>query len=348
MRDDLFISLKNLERAELSDVEIVIILALNGLIVGDLKENYINYSTLSFSIYGRIVSQSEKETIKRYFKKLLNKDIIKKSLLIDSNTYVCNVEEIFVNMEQTTEISKEFYICITKSELHKIMNISDNVDHFKMVRLFLWYINSLHKGNKVADEYKAKIGFMPQSYLASAANMNIKTLYKYNNILVKQKLLYIINHKVKYDTDNMSNGIHIPLGTNNTYSRYIDRELCDEYASIFKEGCYDNKKNELRKFKQSNSQKLKQYNLGKDYPLSELIEMHSYINLYNNEIEKGIKNGNKLDDTLIKKDIEKLKKQDKTLNNQSTLNNEYCKDLLDEKLLSNNNFLDDIFEDLLD
>lgn len=307
MRDDLYISLKNLQNKELTDIELTILIALNGLIVGDFKKNCINYSVLCYSIYGRKFSQSEKETIKVHFKNLIKKSIIQQNLAVDSATMICDVKDVFVNLQENDENKREYYVHMTRDELHKIMNIPDKINHFRMIRLFLWYINSLHKGSLLEEKFRGKIGFMPQSYFLSVLNIDKKTIYKYNKILERERLLWIVHYKLK---NNQNINSTEPLRPTNTYSRYKDKNYCNEYVLNYQNEFYQKEDYNLALFKQKYSQKLRYYNAGKNYPLSELTHIHNYIKLHNKEIEDKIKTGTKIDDTSIKKELEKMKYQD--------------------------------------
>lgn len=322
MREELYISLEKLSNKDISDTEIVILLSLNGLMVGDFTRNCINYTVLGYAIFGRKINQSEKDILKKYFQKLIDKEIIELVEPIDKSTNLCNVEQVFVNVQQDNS-NKEYYVCITKTELHKMMNVSDKIDNYKLVRLFLWYINSLHKGNQVDEKYKSKIGYMPQSYLSSMAGINLKTLYKYDAILQEYQLLYIVNHKIQY-----SNAIDIPKITN-TYSRYEDKYLCDEYAANVKSRCYSKKDLDTKVFKQTYSQKLLQYQSGKSYPLEELDKINQYVELYNSEIDKNLRKGNKIDNTLLKEDIKKMSFQSNNESYNCNLVNELLEDMFE-------------------
>lgn len=321
MRDDLYVSLKNLGRKELNDKEIVILLSLNGLIVGDLTQNCINYTVLGYAIFGRKVNQSEKETIKKHFNKLIEKNFIQKNKLFDNSTYLCNVEQIFVNVQQNN-LDSEYYVHITKNELHKMMNASDAIDNYKLVRLYLWYINSLHKGDQVKEKYRGKIGFMPQSYLSKMAGINIKTLYKYNEILQEIKLLYIVHHKIEFNDETGVSGI------TNTYSRYKDKALCYDYATNVKTKSYEEENLDVKLFKQTYSQKFHQFSLGKSYPLAELYKINQYVEIYNSEIDKNLRKGSKLDNSRLIKEIKKM--SGKTSNNTRKIN-PFLSQFLEEK-----------------
>lgn len=301
MRDDIFLSEDNLLSKDLTDGEIVILLALNGIIVGNLKENYINYSTLCSAVFDRKVKESERKSIKNSFCKLVQKNIITIIKELDKNTFICNVENVFVNVQQENNDS-EFYVHITKSELQKIMNISENVDNYKLLRVFLCYINSLHKGNLVFENYRNKIGFMPQEYICNISQVHIKSLYKYDKILETNQLIYIVRHKIRM-VENQEVNYYIK-GATNTYSRYQDKELCEEYASIYKSNCYTTKSLTMKKFKMVNSQKYKYFLKGREYTLLELYEILEYASIHNYEVESGINKGELIDTTIISEAIE--------------------------------------------
>lgn len=310
MRNELYLSTKYLEDSKYLDGELCVLLALNGIIVGNLQENCINRTVLSYSIYNRSVSQSEKTTINNHLTSLNKKGIISKIFAVDHSTHVYNVENVFVNTSKTT--SGEYYVCISTEAFKKIMALKD-VDNFKILRLYLCYINSLHKGNLVKEKYKGKVGFMPISHFENITRINRKTLLKYNEVLVKEKLIYIVHHSFQHAAVIKKHSEVQISGVTNTYSRYEDKLLCEEYASE-KGGYYVQKAYDDRVFKQTYSQKYKQLFNGKEYSLTDLLNIKKYVESFNKDVKEKKRNARFLDINYVEKMIDKRK---------SELDNEY-------------------------
>lgn len=296
MRNDVFIKEDILLDENYTDGEIAVLVALNSIIVGDLTANYINYITLCSALYDRKPSESEKRNIKQYLNKLIDKKEITLVKEIDKNTITCNVTKVFVEINNSSNENKTYYTCISKDEIHTIMNIH-GVNNFSLLRVHLCYLKTFHRGHLLEEQYRGKIGFIPMDYIKDKTNKHKLSMFKYNSMLEEYKLLYIVRHKPQ-------NIEGITKGTTNTYSRYSDKELCDEYVSLYKTNYHTDKSLNLTKFKQSNHKKFKNLIQGHEYSLYELYEIKEYILLHNQDINKGLVEGKLIDISIIEENIE--------------------------------------------
>ena len=123
---------------------------------------------------------------------------------------------------------------------------------------------------------------MTQSYLRDVAGISIPTMNKYNNILVKNKVLFIAKsaeNEEYYD----ENGNHRIIKFRNVYSRYEDKELAIKYANTYSAVNFNskinNQVNESRKYVQMYNAMLK----GKIYDHDTVVDIYQAIKTWNED-----------------------------------------------------------------
>lgn len=299
MRNECYIYDHILNDKKLNNVEIIILLALNSLMLGSYKDNCISLSALCYAIYGRTVKPNIKDKIRINLESVIRKGYIELVSCYDKSSYILNLSNIYVDTKKCKKENSSFYVCISKDELHKIMNVPQQIEKFKLAVLFIHYINSLYKGDKIESIYRAKIGFMPLEIFTKKASISYQTLLNYNQILESEKLLFIIRHKYRGGNSYIDGFIS---NETNTYSRYKDRRLCQDFVDSKKKNSYNSSSYSEKNEKQSMSKKIYHFENGtnKEYTFEELISMKKYIDDFNQQIYLGEKIGTPIDDSKVK------------------------------------------------
>ena len=293
MRDVLYVKNKFIENGELSDTAFCILVSLIGVTHKNCDKYCMNYNAMGYNLFGRLPSLREKDRIVSAIEELVDKKYIKIDKKLTKTDLVYDLSCLHGD-----EKSK-YYVAVRTDELQKIMNIDTLKDRYKIFRVFVSIINTFNKSSNIDAKYKGKIGFMNQSYLSQTSNINVETLREYSRILEENNLIYIVRHSGDFKKNKDHNGIARVKGITNTYSRYEDRKICDEYAGKVK----GNKKTMENKIAADSSRSLKQkYNYmlkGKEYPIEVVTEIYEHIKEVN--IKKSEKDEELLDMSIFEK-----------------------------------------------
>lgn len=269
MRDVIYISKNTLNNEQLSHEAFCLLVALNGLVYKNGSNYCMSYNSIEYYLFGRRGTSREREKVINGIKNLISLGYI--SIVERFSSY----EAVYDVTKVITDINKEYYVSITKDELHKIMNIKTQKDKYRIFRFFVFLIGTFNSKNK------SKVGFLTQEYMSKEFGINIDTFREYNKILEENKLIYVIRHTGDFKKSTDLNGITNIRGVSNTYSRYVDRKLCEEYAQSVK----SNKNYTSRKAASNLSRSIKQkYNAmlkGKEYPADVVVEIYKYIKALN-------------------------------------------------------------------
>lgn len=138
-----------------------------------------------------------------------------------SNEYLLE----FSNMYLDTE--KEQFVTIFPEEIHKILACNEIMrKKISMLKYFVALISTFN-WSKAMRNLQGKIGSMSMEYIALQAGNSQRTCIRYNEILSKMKLIYIYK-----SNDKVREGDRLKQ-IKNCYSRYIDKDACEEYASNY-------------------------------------------------------------------------------------------------------------------
>lgn len=133
-----------------------------------------------------------------------------------SNEYLLDLE----NMRLDTE--KERFVIIYTKEVHKILTCKEVMKKkIAMLRYFVALVSTFN--------WSSRIGSMSMEYIALQAGNSQRTCIRYNEILSEMKMIYVYksNDKVR-EGDKLKQ-------IKNCYSRYEDKDACEEYASNYEE-----------------------------------------------------------------------------------------------------------------
>lgn len=270
MRDIIYIKNEFVSNDTLGNEAICILAVLNSITHKGCNNYYMSYNEIGYYLFGRLPSLRERERVINGIKELIDKKYISVSKAATKTEFIFDLTKLHDSNK------KEYYMSIKAKELQKIMNIRNPKDKYKIFRYFVCLTGTFNKSSKIEDKYRGKIGFMNQRYLCQLSNVNVDTLREYNKILEENKLIYIVRHTGDYKKYVNADGESRVSYISNTYSRYEDRKLCDEYAT--KAGGIN-----INKFKAKvdHSRSLKQkYNAmlkGKIYSDDVVAEIYEYI-----------------------------------------------------------------------
>lgn len=281
----LFIVKRITENMQISDEAFVVWCALRSIMEKDETEYFVNHNVLAWRIFNRTGNRTELETIKAGFNELVNLGYVKILFNCNKSDHVVDLSALYYNRD-------EFFATITLEEMHKIMNIEGRHDKYKLLRYFTCQIGSFNQSDSMMD-YKGKIGSLSLEYFESLMPINKSTVISFNRILEENHILFIIRHKDFYQTkysDGSSNLREIP----NTYSRWCDRKLAEQFAENLHGYEYmEYKKNvqtDEANHRRSLGQKLHYYmDYNVEYSDEELQELREYAAAKNSYMEREYK-----------------------------------------------------------
>lgn len=205
----------------ISDEAFVVWCGLRSIMQKDMMEYYVTYGMLCHYIFNRGTTKYELKAVKNGFSELVEKDFIKIISSEFKNEFWVDLSKLYYN-------GNEFFADLTQEEMNKIMNIEGHYDKYKMLRYFVCQIGSFNRSESMGI-YKGKIGGMGLDYFEQYISISKPTVISFNQTLEDNELLFVIRHKdfYQYKSPDRENRIReIP----NTYSRWKDRKLAQEFA----------------------------------------------------------------------------------------------------------------------
>ena len=138
-----------------------------------------------------------------------------------SNEYLIDFSGMYLDTE------KEQFITIFPNEIHIILGCAEIMKKkISMLKYFVAVVSTFN-WSKNMRKLQGRIGTMSMEFIALQADISPRTCIRYNEILSKIKIIYIYksNDKVR-DGDKLRQ-------IKNCYSRYADKEICEDYASNY-------------------------------------------------------------------------------------------------------------------
>lgn len=130
------------------------------------------------------------------------------------------------NMRLDTE--KENFMFVYPEEVHKILACNEIMKKkISMLRYFVALISTFNWCKSMRN-LQGKISTMSIEYIATQAGMmSQRTCIRYNEILSEMKIIYVYKSNDKERVGDKLKQIK------NCYSRYADKDACEEYASNY-------------------------------------------------------------------------------------------------------------------
>lgn len=197
-----------------------------------------------------------------------------------SYEFVLDIEKLWLDTE------KDKFTVVYPNDIYKIMTCNEKMD--KRIRMLKYYVALV---STFDWSLNSKIGHMSQEYIAEQADCSVKSCQRYNDILVDMQIIYVYksNDKVRiYDKLKQ---------IKNCYSRYEDKNLCENYASDFEdENGVEHKIVRTKKNKEQadNNRRLAQiYNRiceghADDYDQSTIRQVYNYVTNKNKILQEQI------------------------------------------------------------
>ena len=227
-----------------------------------------------YELYERVITKTEESLICKGLKELIDKEIVSIICKLTDTEYILDVTNI--------NYTSKFFVNLTTSDVRKVMNIDTKVNKFTLLRYYITLLSTF-KIDKSATS--GKIGHMSQSYIKDLAGISIPTMNKYNEILEKNKIIFVSkssDHEEYYD----NSGNHRLIKFRNVYSRYEDRDLADSYVCNYStlnfSANVESKTNKSRKYVQMYNAMLK----GKEYDKDTAAEIYKGIIAWNEDKKK--------------------------------------------------------------
>lgn len=255
----IYIKKKYLEDESISDSAFTIMAALQPY-SNNKNDILLTAEYLAYLVFKREATRKESYIIKAGFEELIESEIIKVNHKFNKSQYVCDITNLYFGQ------NKEYFVTIDYDELHKIMNIETKSDKFKIFRYFVSIVGCFNLSTNIDEKYRGKVC----GYAIDVINELIpkRTAIRYNEILEENKIIYI----------HRSDDILLYLDTNeikriiNTYGRYEDRALVEEFALKYQNDYGWNHIKQKRKSENEEAnrnralgQMYKNYNNGKQY-----------------------------------------------------------------------------------
>lgn len=195
------------------------------------------------------------------------------------------------------DLDNENYVMISPDEVHKILACNEVMKKkISMLKYFIALISTFDWSKSLKcmaglPNLQGKIGHMSQDFIATQADISERTCQRYNDTLSELKMIYVYRSNDKVRVGDKLKQIK------NCYSRYEDKDVCEEYASNYENfyGCqhkivYTQKK----KSQADNNRRLAAiYNricegYGDDYDEDTVKEVYKYIVNKNKALQKEI------------------------------------------------------------
>lgn len=299
---------------QFDDYEIATYVALRSIYSSTRDTQFVSYNMITYELYNGKCTNTVSTYVKTAFQSLVDKGLVTIVEQLSTTEFVLDLSKLYFDS------SKDYYTVIRLDEVHSIMNIANKMDKFKLLRYFITCLRTICRTQGIYVDQSAKqnfVGFMTQEYLCDQIGVNYKSNFKliqqYNDVLEKNKLLYIHRH-TEMKRDKVTGQIK---NFSNHYGRYEDKDDIDVFAVNYEKTC--GVQEEIVQSDKSNQRRrlASQYNnlcydfdrYSVEYDEKTLIEIYKYIHFKNVEIEKELETateGSTYYDALL----EKLKDED--------------------------------------
>lgn len=224
----IYLSNDIINSSELTDSEFAVYVALRSIYISKRTTQFVSYNMLAYELFGH---SDYTTTAHRHISNGLN-NLIKKGLVsvvnnLSKTEFELDMNKLYFDFDD----DGEYYTVIKRDEVHKIMNIENKMDKFKLLRYFITCLRTLCRtqGTKIK---KGIVGFMPIEYLCDLMGVsfdtNFKLLLQYNKVLEDNKIMYIYHHQNMRRT--IKGQVHsLP----NHYGRYEDMDEIIKYATSY-------------------------------------------------------------------------------------------------------------------
>ena len=307
---NIYLSNTIISNLQFNDYEIATYVALKSIYVSNRNTQFISYNMISYELFNNKCSNTASTYIKNAFNSLVDKGLFTIIEKLSTTEFVVDLSKLYFEYSNG---NNEYYTIIRLDEVHSIMNISNKMDKFKLLRYFITCLRTICRTQGMYVNQSEKhnfVGFMTQEYLCEQTGIsyrsNFKLIQQYNDVLAENHILYIYRHnEMKRDKINGQF-----KSFSNHYGRYEDKNDIEVFAVNYEKTCgiqeeiiQSDKSNQRRRLSSQYNNLCYDFDRYINaYSDEELIEIYKYIHFKNNEIEKELdsaKEGTKYYDRLL-------------------------------------------------
>ena len=302
---------------QFNDYEIATYVALKSIYTSTRDTQFVSYNMITYELFNGKCTNTASTYIKNAFNSLVDKELVTIVEQLSTTEFVLDLSKLYFEYSNG---GNEYYTVIRLDEVHSIMNISNKMDKFKLLRYFITCLRTICRTQGIYVDQSAKqnfVGFMTQEYLCEQIGIcyksNFKLIQQYNDVLEEYHLLYIYRH-TEMKRDKKTGQIK---SFANHYGRYEDKDDIEVFALNYEKTCgvqeeivQSDKSNQRRRLSSQYNNLCYDFNrYSKSYSDEELIAIYKYIHFKNDEIKKELetaKEGSEYYNSLL----DKLKDED--------------------------------------
>lgn len=220
----IYLSNDIINNSKLTDVEFSVYVALRSIYTSKRATQFVSYNMIAYELFGHSdYSITAHQYISNGLNSLIKKELVSVVKALSKTELELDMNKLYFNFDE----DDEYYTVIKRDEVHKIMNISNKMNKFKLLRYFATCLRTCR--TQGTDVKKGIVGFMSQEYLCELMGVsfdtNFKLLLQYNKVLEDNKIMYIYHRQNVRRT--VKGQIHsLP----NHYGRYEDMNEIIKYA----------------------------------------------------------------------------------------------------------------------
>ena len=125
---------------ELSDSEIAVYVALMSICSSSKNTQFVSYNMIGYELFGsNNYKRCAQENIKNGLDSLIKKGLIPIVQELSKTEFELDTHKLFFDFNE----DEEYYTIIRRDEIHKIMNIDNKMDKFKLLRYYTICIRTL-------------------------------------------------------------------------------------------------------------------------------------------------------------------------------------------------------------
>lgn len=263
---NLFILKAIIEDKRLSAMAFTVWCGLRNIMVKDVKEYFVSYNFIGYSLFGRLPIRSELDAIKKGFSELIDVEYVK---VIDGNKSEFIVDLSALYYEQ----GQGYFSNLTDVEMQKILTLDCKQDKYKILRYFTCQVGTFNQS--LEGVYKGKIGGMGLDNFVSILGYSKTSIISYNELLLKEKILFVHTHGDFY---KLHDGTLREMP--NTYARYSDRDIAQQYMTKFQGYKWYKtdsiERNANANWRRAMAQQLRAFIRGKKYDIETIKQLYIY------------------------------------------------------------------------
>lgn len=254
----------------LSEYGIAVLATIRCIAGYGLEEDLISTRSLGYWLYGYKAAAYDKKLIQKGLNELIDSKIVELKLF-GRGEYICSFKKI-LRIEEGCS-----YYGVYEDEIKQIFRANTSLNKYKILKYYFVTVGSFDGRKSIDERYRFKVGTMSHEFICGNSLVSKASAIKYRQFLEDEKLLYVIKHEDYFIKENADG--YVPLRVSNTYSRYEDRLLCDEYDKTYKKN-FKKKNDDKDKKTNKMRSRIQKYNAllkGKEYDQKTMKEIYDSV-----------------------------------------------------------------------